>query len=76
MKDVDVGIITRAGATTGDDGPRLQVRLTGKKKVTFDIAIEKDTIFGAKNGIGRNPGKLPIVDMPFSFNPSVEESPS
>ena len=52
MKDVDVGIVTRVGATTRDDGPRLQVRLAGKKKVAFDIAIEKDTFFDAKNVIG------------------------
>ena len=49
MKDVDVGIVTRTGTTTGDDGPWLQVRLTGKKKVTFDIATEKDTFLDAKN---------------------------
>ena len=47
-----------------------------KEKVAFDIVIEKDTFFGAKSAIGRNPGKLPIVDMPFSFNPSMEARPS
>ena len=38
--------------------------------------IEKYTFFGAKNAIGRNPGKLPIVDMPFAFDPFVETRPS
>ena len=38
--------------------------------------IEKDTFFDVKNEIGINRGKLPIVDMPFSFNPSVEGGPS
>ena len=76
MKDVDVGIITHAGATTGNDGSWLQVQLTGKKKVAFDIVIKKDTFFGAKNAIERNLGKLPIIDMPFAFNPSLEAKPS
>ena len=76
MKDVDVGIVTCASVTTGDDGPWLQFQLTGNKKVTFDIAIGKDTLFDAKNAIGRNPGKLPIVDMPFDFDPSLEAGPS
>ena len=76
IKDVDVGIVTRAGATNGDDGPWLQVRITSKKKAAFDIVTKKDTFFNAKNGIGRNPGKLPIVDIPFAFDPSVEARPS
>ena len=38
--------------------------------------VEKDTLFDAKKEIGRNPGKLPIVDMPFSFDPSIEAGPS
>ena len=37
---------------------------------------EKDTIFGPKNAIDINLGKLPIVDMPFPFDPSVETGPS
>ena len=76
MKDVNIGIVTHAGATTRDDGPWLQVRLTGKKKVAFDIATKKDTLFDAKNDIGINMGKLPVVDMPFVFYPSVEAGPS
>ena len=38
--------------------------------------IEKDTLFSAKNAIGRNPSMLPIIDMTFAFNPSVEEGSS
>ena len=76
MKDVDIGIVTRAGATTGDDGPRLQVRLAGNKKVALDIMTEKYTLFDAKNAIERTPGKLPVVDMPFAFDSSVEAGPS
>ena len=76
MKDVDVGIVTHADATTGDDGPFQQVQLARKKKVAFDIVTEKDTFFEAKHAIGRNPGKLPIIDMPSAFDPSVEAGPS
>ena len=76
MKDADVGIVTRTGATTRDDGPWLQVQLVGKKKVAFYIATEKDTFFDVKNEIKRNPGKLPIVDMPFVFDPSAKVGPS
>ena len=73
MKDVDVGIITHA--TIGDDGPWLQVWLIGKKKVAFDIVIEKDTFFDTKDVIGRNSGKLPIIDMPSAFDPFAETGP-
>ena len=76
MKDVNVGIVTHVGAKTGDDGPWLQVWLAGKKKVAFDIATEKDTFFDAKNEIERNAGKLPIVDIPFAFDPSAKAGPS
>ena len=76
MKDVDVKIVTRASPTTGDDGPRKQFQLAGKKKVAFDVATEKDTFFEEKQAIGRNLGKLPIVDMPSAFDPSVEVGPS
>ena len=37
---------------------------------------EKDTFFGEKHAIERNPGKLPIIDTPFYFDPSVEAGPS
>ena len=37
---------------------------------------EKENFFGAKNAIGRNLGKLPIIDMPSTFEPSVKAGPS
>ena len=72
MKDVNIGFVTHAGATTGEDVPCQQVQFTGKKKVAFDITMEKDTFFKAKHEIERNLGKLPIIDMPSIFHPSVE----
>ena len=51
MKDVNVGIFTHASARTGDDGKQLHAQLTSKKKVAFDIAIEKDTFFDGNNVI-------------------------
>ena len=76
MKDVDVGVFTLAGATTGEDGLRQQVRFIGKKKVAFDIATEKDTFFETKHVIERNPSKLPIIAIMFDFNPFLEAGPS
>ena len=67
MKNVDVGVFTHDSVTTGEYGTWQQVRLTGKKKLAFDIAMEKDTFFEAKHAIGRNPGKLQIIEMPFYF---------
>ena len=37
---------------------------------------EKDTFFGAKNAIRRNLGKLPIIDMSSTFDPSIEAGTS
>ena len=37
---------------------------------------EKDTFFEAKHAIGINPGKLPIVEMLSTIDPSVEAGPS
>ena len=76
MKDVNIGVFTRADATTREDGPCQQVRFAGKKKVAFDIAMEKDRFFKAKHTIRRNMSKLPIIDMPSTFDPSVEAGPS
>ena len=76
MKDVDVGVVTRAGATTGEDGSCQQVQFARKKKVEFDIVMEKYTFFEAKHAIGINLGKLTIIEMSFSFDPSVEVGPS
>ena len=76
MKDVDIGIITRASVKTGDDGPWQQVWLIGKKKVEFDITTKKETFFEAKHAIEGNPGKLPIIEMSSAFDSSVEAGPS
>ena len=67
MKDVNVSIATHASMTTGDDGPCQPIILDSKKKVAFDIVTKQDTFFEAKQVVGRNPGKLPIIDMPFAF---------
>ena len=76
MKDADFGIIIHASKTTSDDGPRQPIWLVGKKKAAFDIATEKDTFFEVKHVIGRNLCKMPIIDMPFAFDPSIEVGPS
>ena len=70
---VNVAVVTRAGATTREGGSRQQVQFAGKKKAAFDIAIKKYTFFEAKHVTMRNKGKSPVVEMPSSFNPSVEE---
>ena len=75
-KDVDVGVVTRANVTTGEDGPHQQVRFTGNKKVAFDIVTDKDTFFEAKHAIRRNSGKLPIIKMSSTFDPSIVAGPS
>ena len=61
---------------TGDDGPRPQVRLAGKKKATFDIATEKETFFETGDVIGRNLGKLLVYEMPSAFDLSLEAGSS
>ena len=76
MKDVDIGIVTHVSAKTGEDGPRQQVQFFGKKKVAFDIAMDKNTFFEAKHASGRNLGKLPIIEMSSTFDPSVGAGPS
>ena len=51
MKDANVGVVTHTGATTRKYGLQQKVRLTGKEKLAFDIVIEKDTLFDARNEI-------------------------
>ena len=75
-QDVDIVVITHARAMTGEDGPRQQVRFARKKKVAFDIAIEKDTFFEDKHTIGRNLSNSPVIEMPSAFDPSVQVVPS
>ena len=73
---IDVVVVTRACVTIREDGTHQQVRFVGKKKEAFDIAMEKETFFQSKHAIGRNPVKLPLVEMPSSFDPSIKEGPS
>ena len=40
-QDVDVVVITHGGATTREDSPIPQICIVGKKKVQFDIDVEK-----------------------------------
>ena len=67
MRAVNIGIVTHASEITSDDGMHQQVWPIGKKKLAFEIVTEKDTFFGTKHVIRRNPGKLPIFDMPLAF---------
>ena len=69
-KDLDVSIVTRGGATNGENGTQTQVRLAVNKKVAFDIATEKETIFETRDVIRRNLGKSPVYEMPFAFDSS------
>ena len=59
----------------GEDGTLLQVRLGGKKKVSFDITTEKETFFGDRDVIRRNTGKSPVDEIPSSFDYSLEFGP-
>ena len=74
--DVDIAIVTHAGATTGEDGPRPQIQLARQKKVLFDINAEKDTFFEARNAIGRNLGKLLAYEIPTTFDTTLVAGPS
>ena len=56
--------------------PLPQIQLHGTKKATFDIAIEKETLFGAQDVIGRNLGNSPIYEMPPTFDSTLEGGPS
>ena len=75
-KDVDIVVFTHVSVITREDRMHQQVWFAGKKKVAFDIAMEKDTFFKARHETARNLGKLPIIDMPSTFDPSIEVGPS
>ena len=62
-------------AATGEDGLRPKVRLDGKKKAQFDIATERDAFFEAREVLGRNIGKTPVLGMPSAFDSSLEAGP-
>ena len=38
--------------------------------------MKKSIFLGEKHAIERNLGKLPIIDMPFTFDPSIDAGPS
>ena len=67
-EDVGIAIVTCRGAMTREDEPHPQVRLSRKKKIAFDIATEKEIVFGARDAIEINLGKSPVYEMPFAFN--------
>ena len=73
---IDVGIITRRGATTGDDGPILKVRLASQKKVQFDVDIDKDMFFEARDTIQRYPDNFIIYEMFPIFYSTLLAGPS
>ena len=75
-QDVDVAVVTRGGATTREDILIPQVRLAGKKKVQFDVNVEKDTFFEAQDKMSRNFGKLHVYEMPTAFDSTLEAEPS
>ena len=75
-QDVDVAIFTHRGAMMGDDGTQSQVQLDGKKKVAFDIVIEKEIFFKTRDMIGRNIGKSHVYEILSSFDLSLEKGPS
>ena len=41
---LDVGVITRGGMTTRDDGPLQQIQLVAQKKVQFDVDVKKENV--------------------------------
>ena len=44
-QDVDVAVVTHAGAMTREDGSYQQDQFARNKKVAFDIMTEKETFF-------------------------------
>ena len=50
--------------------------MAGKKKSQFDITTKRETLFEAREALGRNPGKTPIFGMPSAFSSSLEARPS
>ena len=71
-QDLNVVVVTHAGATTREDGPLQEIRFVVKKNVAYDNVTEKETLFQAKHAIRRNSAKFPVVEMPSDFDPSIE----
>ena len=75
-QDVDVAVVTRKGATIGEDSLIPQVRLAGKKKVHFDVTIEKHTFFEPQDEMHKNSDKLLVYEIPTAFDSTLEARPS
>ena len=75
MQDVDVVVVTCGGVTNWEDIPFQQVCLDRKKKVQFDVNIEKEILFEVPNVIRWNHGKLIVYEMPTNFYSTLEEVP-
>ena len=52
-----------------------QVQLVGKKNVQFDVDVERDTFFEARDVIRRDPGKFPVYEMPLFFYSTLVVGP-
>ena len=72
MQDVDFTVVTPRGATTEEDIPIPQVQLAGNKKVQFDVNVEKSTFFEGWDEICRKLSKLPIYEIPTTFDSNLE----
>ena len=53
---------------TRDNGEMLNVQPATQKKIQFDVGTEKETFFEAKYARIKDNGKLPIYEMPPSFD--------
>ena len=76
IQPADVGVITRGGATIGDDSPLPQIRLVARNKVKFDVNTEKITFLNVRDVIKMDTGKFPIHEIPPDFDSTLVEGPS
>ena len=61
---------------TRDDGMIPQVQLEVQKNVQFDVDIENDTFFEARNTIRRDPSKFLVYEMSPIFYSTLVAGPS
>ena len=76
MQDADVVVITCGGTSTGEDRSFTQIQLAGKKKVQLNFDHEKETLVEMHDVIRRDMGKLPIYEIPTSFDSTSIVGPS
>ena len=50
------------------DGPLLNVQPAARKKAQFDVEAENETLFEAQDTLIKDNGKLPIYEIPLSFD--------